>query len=75
VLSVLTTQTNLYADQLQAAKPPSPSNLWHSVTIKEEILAFLGLHNAMGIVNLSSLHDFWSAEPIFQHQWFGSIMS
>jgi len=73
VISVLITQTNLYADQLRAAKPPSPSNHWHSVT-KEEILAFLGLHIAMGIVNLPSLHDFWSTEPIFQHQWFGSIM-
>ena len=29
----------------------------------------------MGIVNLPSLRDFWSSDPILQHQWFPSIMS
>jgi len=69
----LVTQTNLYASQLRSAKVPSPSNRWEDVT-PDEILAYLGLHIAMGIVNLPNIKDFWSTEPILQHQWFGSIM-
>ena len=38
------------------------------------MLANLGLHIAMGIVNLPNIRDFWSMEPIIQHRWFGSIM-
>ena len=73
LVSILVAQTNLYANQLRSAKPPSPSNRWRDVT-ESEILAYLGLHIAMGIVNLPNLCDFWSTEPILQHQWFGSIM-
>jgi len=62
VIPVLITQTNLYADQSRAAKPPASSNHWQSVT-KEEIVAFLELHIAMGIY-LPSLYNFWSTEPI-----------
>lgn len=39
------------------------------------MLVYLGIHIAMGIVNLPNIRDFWSTEPILQHQWFGSIMS
>jgi len=73
VISILVTQTNLYASQLRSAKVPSPSNRWEDVTT-DEMLAYLGLHIAMGIVNLPNIKDFWSTEPILQHQWFGSIM-
>ena len=52
---------------------PTPSNLWLAVSM-EEMLAFLGMHIAMGIVSLPCLHDFWSTEPILQHPWF-SVMS
>ena len=74
LVSILMTQTNLYADQCRATGVPSPSNLWGAVSM-EEMLAFLGMHIAMGIVSLPSLHDFWSTEPILQHQWFSSVMS
>ena len=73
LISILVAQTNLYANQLRSAKAPSPSNRWRDVT-EGEMLAYLGLHIAMGIVNLPNLCDFWSTEPILQHQWFGSIM-
>ena len=73
VISILVTQTNLYANQLRSAKPPSPSN--HRKDVSEnEMLAYLGLHITMGVVNLPNIRDFWSKEPILQHQWFGSIM-
>ena len=74
LVTILTTQTNMYADQLRTATAPSPSNRWHVVSI-EEMLAYLGMHIAMGIVNMPSLRDFWSSNPIMQHQWFPSIMS
>ena len=74
LVTILITQTNLYADQLRTASAPSPSNRWYDVSM-EEILAYLGIHIAMGIVNLPSLRDFWSSDPILQHQWFPSIMS
>ena len=74
LVSILMTQTNLYADQCRATGVPSPSNLWLAVSM-EEMLAFLGIHIAMGIVSLPSLHDFWSTEPILQHPWFSSVMS
>lgn len=59
LVTILVTQTNLYADQLRTASAPSPSNRWYNVSM-EEILAYLGIHIAMGIVNLPSLRDFWS---------------
>ena len=74
LVTILTTQTNLCADQLCTATAASPSNRWHAVSM-EEMLAYLGMHIAMGIVNMPSLRDFWSSNPIMQHQWFPSIMS
>ena len=73
MISILVTQTNLYTNQLRSTKPPSPSNHWKDVA-ENEMLAYLGLHIAMGIVNLPNIRDFWSNEPILQHQWFKSIM-
>lgn len=74
IISILVAQTNLYANTERAAKAPSPSNHWKDVVV-DEMLAYLGIHIAMGIVNLPNVRDFWSTEPILQHQWFGSIMS
>ena len=67
-------QTNLFADQCHATCVPSPCNLWLAVST-EEMPTFLGMHTAMGIVSLPSLHEFWLTEPILQHQWFSSVMS
>ena len=64
----------LYADQCRATGVPSPSNLWFAISM-EEMLAFLGMHIAIGIISLPSLHDFWSTEPILQHTWFSLVMS
>lgn len=47
---------------------------WTDVT-KEEMQAFLGMNIAMGLVNLPSVADFFSTEPILSHPWFPSIIS
>ena len=56
LVTILVTQTNLYADRLRTAAAPSPSNRWY--VSMNEILAYIGIHVAMGIVNLPSLRHF-----------------
>ena len=41
----------------------------------EELLAFLGLNIAMGIVRLPRVHDYWSTTPMFRMPWFSAVMS
>ena len=41
---------------------------------KEELMAFVGLVIAMGIVSLPSLTDYWSIEPMHCHSWFRLVM-
>jgi len=66
------TQTNLYADQQRAAK--NDSSPWNPIT-KEELVAFIGVNIAMGVVQLPASDDYWSVNPILAHPWFRSVFS
>ena len=54
-------QTNLYADQVYRSEKP-PKTPWRVVSL-EEMLAFLGMNIAMGVVNLPELHMYWWTNP------------
>ena len=41
----------------------------------EEMMAFVAMNIARGIVNTSDVKDFWSTDPILSHPWFPSVMS
>ena len=65
-------QTNLYATQQRALKgdtrPFTPIN-------KTELMAFIGINIAMGIVSLPAIRNYWSTNEILAHPWFRSVMS
>ena len=64
-------QSNLYASQQRVQTNP-----WTPTCItKEELLAFIGLNVAMGVVSLPSLNDYWATDVIISHPWFRSVMS
>ena len=65
-------QTNLYATQQRALK--NITKPWNPVT-KPELMAFIGLNIAMGIVKLPELRNYWTTNPIIGHPWFCSVMS
>lgn len=65
-------QSNLYADQQRSAKhDQSP---WTPIS-KEELMAFIGINIAMGVVSLPSMDDYWSTDPILSHAWFRAVIS
>ncbi len=57
----LLAETNRYASQQRELY--SDHSPWNPVS-KEELMAFVGLVIAMGIVSLPSLTDYWSMEPM-----------
>ena len=65
ILELIIQQSNLYA--MQAGE-------FLSLSV-EELLAFIGLNVAMGMVRLPRLHDYWSTKPMFRMPWFSAIMS
>lgn len=65
-------QSNLYATQERAKK--NDTTPWSPIT-KEELLAFVGMNIAMGIVSLPTLKCYWSTDPITAHPWFRTVMS
>ncbi|CAB4043789.1 Hypothetical predicted protein, partial [Paramuricea clavata] len=72
MFEVIMTETNLYREQCQNAKP-SPA-LWTDVTV-EEIMAFMGVVIAMGMTHLPEVFDYWRTEPILSMPWYSSIFS
>jgi len=42
---------------------------------KEELMAFIGVIVAMGVVQLLSADDYWSISPILAHPWFQSVFT
>ena len=42
---------------------------------REEILAYLGMNIAMGIVDLPEHTDYWTQEPMLRSPWFSCVMS
>lgn len=65
-------QTNLYANQQREAQ--NDTSVWTPIS-KEELMAFVGINIAMGIVSLPTLNDYWSTDPILTHTWFRTVMS
>ena len=65
-------QTNVYASQVYSKNNP-PKTPWRAVS-KEEMLAFLGLNIAMGVVNLPEVNMYWPVNPLLDHPWFCSIL-
>ena len=41
---------------------------------ESEIAAFMGVNIAMGIVNLPSVREYWSTNPVLRPLWFGQVM-
>lgn len=68
----LVTQTNLYADQQRAKRRDTTAFM--PIT-KVELMAFVGINIAMGIISLPNLKDYWTVDPILSHSWFGTVMS
>ena len=66
------TQTNLYADQQREAQ--NDTSMWTPIS-KKELMAFVGINIAMGIISLPTLNDYWSTDPILAHTWFRTVMS
>ena len=64
-------QSNLYADQWRAAAVDTSQFISIS---KEELIAFIGLNIAMGVISLPKLNDYWSTDIIRSHPWFQSVM-
>ena len=58
----LLVQTNLYADQQRAAAK-NDTGRWTPIS-KEELMAFIMINIAMGLVSLPTLDDYWSSDPI-----------
>lgn len=46
----------------------------HVPILKEELLAFIGISIAMGVVSLPLIEDYWSTNPILTHPWFRTIL-
>ena len=60
-------ESNRYAEQQRALK--NDTSEWNPIC-KEELMAFIGINIAMGIISLPSLDDYWSTDPIL-----GSMLS
>ena len=67
VMETFCIETNRYANQNSVAG-------FQEVGL-EEMLAFVAMNIAMGMVNTSDVKDFWSTDPILSHPWFPSVMS
>ena len=72
LIELFVEQTNVYARQAHS-KNNLPKTKWREVS-KEEMLAFLGLNIAMGVVNLPEVNMYWSVNPLLEHPWFRSVL-
>ncbi len=64
-------ETNRYAQQQRELKNDTSDR---NPVSKEELMAFIGLNIAMGIVSLPETHDYWSTDPMLCHSWFRLVM-
>ena len=63
LVSLICTQTNLYAQQVL-----SPENYEKFVHVtSDEILAYFGFMTLMGINSLPTLYDYWKLNPIYHY--------
>ena len=70
LLDLLVVETNQYHAQFVKDKPDAT---WVDLG-KEEMMAFLGLVLAMGLVHLPEISDYWSTESITNIPWFSGVM-
>ena len=63
LLGMITDQSNLYAAQTMGEETYSQ---WNKITI-EELKAYLGFYILMGLVQLPSMYDYWSTNPIYRY--------
>ena len=64
MIELIVDNTNLYAAQQG-----------FPVTFtRDNILGFLGMNIAMGIVGFPEVKDYWAREPMLQHPWFPTVM-
>ena len=68
----LADQSNTYAQQEQLRRNLAPCS---DEFTKDDMMAFIGIVIAMGVVCLPAIHDYWSIDPILSHPWFRAIMS
>ena len=47
----------------------------HCEIFLEELLAFIGLNLAMGLLRLPQVSDYWSKVEILETTWFPAVMS
>ena len=64
-------QTNLYGSQQRALK--GDTRPFTPIT-KTELMAFIGINIAMGIVSLPVLRNYWTNDVVLSHPWFRLIM-
>ena len=70
MLEVIVNETNRYHDQCTVDN--TPAEPWTPLTL-EELMAFLGVTMAMGIVRLPEVSDYWAKSGILHLPWFCSI--
>ena len=64
VLESIVHQTKLFASQKKV-----------NLDFCLELLAFIGLNIAMGVLRLPQVRDYWSTNEILSTPWFPSVMS
>lgn len=77
IIDIMVTQTNLYATQLVTSAEDVPRGArihqW-TPTSPEEMLKFLGLVGYMGLVNMPTIHHYWSRNRLYRND-VSSVMS
>ena len=72
--NIITSETNRYYVQQQAAEPNKHKTKWTHVT-KEEMKAFVGIIIFMGIVKLPRINLYWSNDVLLHQEPVSSLMS
>lgn len=79
ILTCLTEQTNVYAQQVSQNKQdttsPHARHLKWSPTTESEMKKFLGLHIWMGLVRMGSIPSYWSSSPLYKNNVAENTMS
>lgn len=67
IVTEIVVQTNSYASHINISK-------WKDLTV-EEFWRFLSLNILTGVVQKTSLKDYWSTNALIATHYFGEIMS
>ena len=75
MLTVIATQTNIYAAKSMEGMPPTPharANAWKDVSV-EEIRDFFGLFFLTGLVKKTELAEYWSTDEALSTPYFAKV--